>query len=265
MARVKKKSVATTGKELQSWDQELEGYAQNAIDKESGTGGGNYISTKNGNFTYKGDNIESPIPAVVLDSILDYAYYTTTYDDDKPTSPACFAIGIDEKTMQPHSDCAEPQSDLCHTCWANKYKSDDRGKGKACKNQRRLAVVNAEVLEDIDENAEIAMLRVSPTSLKYWSGYVKKIGTVLRRPPFAVVTEISIEPEKSYHILKFNLRSKIPDGMLGTMKKLMDQCQNDLSAGYPAFEEEIEEAPKKKLSRKATPKKKQVVKKKRKF
>jgi len=270
MARAKK----SESKELANWDEDLAKYAQEAADKESSSGGGNYMSTKNGNFTYKGDDIPSPFPTIVLDAVFDNAYYPDAYDDDNPASPICFAIGDDEKTLQPHPDCSDPQSDFCEGCWANKYKSGDNGKGKACKNQRRLALVAADVLDDIDENAEVAMLKVSPTSLKFWGGYVKKITQVLKRPPFAVIANVSLEPEKSYHVLQFEIGGKVPNNMLGTMRQLSESCQEDLHAGYPAFEETEEAttskrrpASKKKAvtKKKAAPKKKAVVKKKRKF
>jgi hypothetical protein len=268
MARKKKSSDS---KELATWEDKLAQYAEEALAKESGGGGGTYISTQNGEFTYKGDNLASPFEAIVLDSIIDYAYYDGPFDPDNIATPVCFAIGSDEKELQPHPDCSDPQSDFCRDCWANKYKSDDRGKGKACKNQRRLALVAADVLEEIDIDAEIAFLRISPTSLKYWGGHATKIGKVLKRPPFGVVSEISIEDEKTYFVVKFSVLDKVPVHLLGVMEELMNLCQEELTAPYSVFEDEEVEEPKqkstgkKKAFRKKKGMKKKGMKKKRKF
>jgi hypothetical protein len=92
---------------------------------------------------------------------------------------------------------------------ASKCVADRRGKG--CKNIRRLALIAEDGLEDI-ENAEIAFLKVPVTSVRYWSGHVQTLASQLKRPPFAVVTEISVVPDpKTQFAVKFRVAGQIDD------------------------------------------------------
>jgi hypothetical protein len=199
---------------LVKWDEEFAKAAEQAVEAEKSVGaGGNMIKLSGGAMSYQGGALPgNKISAVVLDSILHNAWYPEAYDPDNPKSPDCYAFGRDEKTMAPHPDSVDKQSDTCAACPKNQFGTADKGRGKACKNQRRLALMTENDLENIP-GAEIAHLHVPPTSIRAWAGYVRQVGEIYHRPPFGLVTEIERVPDQKdqFHVT-FTAMSVIDDG-----------------------------------------------------
>jgi len=256
-------------------------YAKAAAASEKHSGGGSFISTKNGEYTYQGDALDNPLRAVVVDFAHVNAYYEGAFDPNSPATPVCFAIAKSpedpdedvEHSMAPHPDAADPQAETCRECWANAWKSADNGRGKACKNMRRLALVAAGVdrgegvetsLEGVDANAEVAMLNLPPSALKYWGGFTKKLANVMGLPPFAVVTDLEIEDLDTGYTIKPTVVEELPDETIAEMMALREAVADDLTAPYQAQPEAEAPAPrrgKKRTAAKKTASKKTASKK----
>lgn len=209
MAKAEKKA----GKGMVKWDEELARYAQQAEKTESHVGSaGNYISTKGGRFSYQGTEMPSDtIRVIVVDHVICNSFYQGRYDPDNPSSPVCYALGREEDELQPHEQAEEPQHEDCDSCPMNQYGSADVGRGKACKNGRRLALILADDMDDIG-SAELAYLNIPPTSLKAWAGFVKSVAQTMKRPPFGVVTDITLEDDdKDQFHIAFSVVEKIDD------------------------------------------------------
>jgi hypothetical protein len=118
-----------------------------------------------------------------------------------------------DEDLKPHPDSEEPQTASCEVCTKNAWGSDPGGgKGKACKNVRRLAMVSANDLEDLSK-AEVAIAKLPVTSVKNWSTYANQISSVLKIPPLAVITQMSVEPNAQTQFqVHFELLDKITDG-----------------------------------------------------
>jgi len=197
-----------------TWEEELARDADAAVAAERTTGGGNFISIKGGHFSTKGEVLESPIRVIVLDSVSVNAYYTEKFNPDKPATPVCYAVDRDPEKLAPTNDVPSRQNLTCSDCWANAFGSGD-GKGKACKNGRKLALVSAMNLNDVTSDSEVFQLNLPPTSLKFWAGYVKKLKAVLRRPPWGVVTELEMQPSGGAYVIAPHLSE---DPLLGVDK-----------------------------------------------
>ena len=92
-----------------------------------------------------------------------------------------------------------PQHDgECSDCPLARWESADNGKGKACKNARRLAVLAYDESTELGE-AQMAMLKAPPTSLKNWASYAKSIALRYNRPTSTVVTAGSFNADNDYH------------------------------------------------------------------
>lgn len=207
----KTKKPASAG--VNSYDAELAKFAQEYTSMEENAGGGlPFISTKGGRLQLNGGEFPGNVAnLIVLDHILENQFYLDSYDPENPASPVCFAFGRTEADLTPHEKSSEPQCEGCKGCPMNEFGSADRGKGKACKNIRRLAVILEGDLDDI-ENATVAYLRVPVMSVKGWAGYVQQLGNVLKIPPFAAITEVSIVPDaKSQYRLQFKMVEQITD------------------------------------------------------
>lgn len=232
---------------VNKYDEELAQFAQQYATMEDGaTGSLPFISTKGGRLTFNGGEVpDGRMNVVVLDHILENHFYADAYDANNPASPVCFAFSHGDEELVPHEKSSEPQSEQCKGCPMNEFGSAERGRGKACKNIRRLAIITEDEMED-PENATVAYLKVSVTSVKAWAGYVQQLANVMRIPPFAAVTEISIVPDaKSQFKLQFKLVEQISDKAI--IKELIakrESIQQELVTPYqPTEVTEEEERP----------------------
>lgn len=238
------KKTAPTTKALANWDDELAKYATEAAATES-TNGGKFLSTKGGILSYGGNPVPGNVMnVIVLDHVMENHYYTERFDNDNPSSPVCYAFGRTEEEMAPHADCEAPNADACKGCPLNEWASADQGRGKACKNIRRLALIPEEGLEDL-ENADVAFLKVPVTSVKNWAGYVQALAAQMKRPPFAVLTEISVVPDaKTQFAVKFKVVEKIEDGdVLKAIIARRDAVSDKIAFPYSKNEDRPAPAP----------------------
>lgn len=232
---------------LASYDDRLAALAKQASQTEAHVGGGTYISTKGGVLSYNGGTVpDNRMNVIVLNHVCENAYYAgERYDPNNPSSPVCFAFFTNPDEAAPHEKAEDPQADACTGCPHNEFGSADTGRGKACKNIRRLALITEEGMEDI-ESATVAFLKVPVTSVKEWAGYVNSLNNTLKLPPLAVITEISIVPDsQSQFKLKFKLVEKIEDAdVLKALLDKMDASERDLVHPYmPNSERPAPQAP----------------------
>lgn len=211
------------GKAMVSWSEELARRAQMAASIEENVGsGGAFISLRGGRLQYNGAEVPgNKMNVVVLDHILEYTFYLNGFDPDNPQPPDAYALGRDENTLRWHENSiaeldGEPiAGELCKNSSINQWGSAEKGKGKACKNQRRLALITEDEAADVEsiKEATPVFLRVPVTSVKAWAGYVRQLEKTLQRPPLGVVTEISVVPDpKTQFKLQFKLVESIEDG-----------------------------------------------------
>lgn len=217
MAR-KKKSTA-----LATYDEQLAALAQAAAEQEASTGGGTFFSIRGGTLKLN----DSPLPnnemaVVIIDSILENTYYEGDFNTDEPQAPSCFGFGRSDEELAPHESVKVKQADACAECPHAEWGSSDRGRGKACRNRRRLALIPAGVFDKNGEfepeanaghfaNAPVAYLALPPTSINNFGAYVKKVAATLKRPPFAVITKIRVVPdEKTQLKVLFELIDSVP-------------------------------------------------------
>ena len=232
---------------ITKYDAEMAKYAQMAKDTEKNVGGGNFIGLQGGRMRYKGAEIPgNKMNVIVIDHILENNYYADKYDPDNIAPPDCYAFGRDEDEMVPHENSAKPQSGACVGCEKNEWGTADGGggKGKACGNRRRLALVTEGDMEDV-ESAEIAYLRLPVTSVRAWAGYVRQCADVLNKPPFAVVTSIEVVPDsKTQFKLQFELVQEIDDGeALGALLALREKVEKEIDFPYQVAVADVKKAP----------------------
>lgn len=249
------------------WDEELAKQAQVAAGMEASTGGSRFFSTKSGVLSFDG----APVPGnqmavVILGAMLENAFYEGKFDADNPVPPVCYALGTDEKAMAPHADVQAAGNAMCERCAdcpKNEWGSAEEGKGKGCKNTRRLSLIPAGDLDTQGrftaytdpahfQDSPAAILRVPPTSLKGYGAFVRQIASGLRRPPHAIFTKVRLIPDqKTQFRLLFEALESVPNELIPVLIKRHEQAQKDLDFPYP----EPEEAPAKpQKGKKAAPK-----------
>lgn len=263
------KDLATTkpgrggGKALAVLSQEL---AQLAQDESANipASAGAFLSSKGKRFTFQDQALQDPLQVIIVDHALSNAFYPDGYDPNNPKSPDCWAVAKVEGELAPPADLDTKVSDSCTGCPNNVFGSADTGRGKACKNGRILAVlILAEDVRKITpkviEDAPLAYLRLSPTALKPFNGYLKRITGQLSKPLFSVVTALRFDEAMEQPVVLPDFVGELTDeGAIRAIMTKREELQEELLAGYPKFDRE--EAPKGK-GRKAPPQAKKVAKK----
>jgi hypothetical protein len=184
-----------------------------ALKSRLGAPTGNKIrSAQNKKFRLPtGEEINNPLEVVILDFTSKNEFYPAGFDPKDIVPPTCFAIGQEPSLLTPSINSPEKQADSCSVCPNNQWGSGVRGQGRACKNQRVVAVMPPDGLAS---GHPIWTLVVSPTALKGFDDYVRSL--VSRKiAPVTVVTEVGFDPAKDYPSLIFKALRPIPEADLG--------------------------------------------------
>ena len=255
-----KKSASTA---VMKWDEELAKQAEIASGMEASAGGGNFFSTKSGVLSWQDAAMpNNQMGAIILDSIMENVFYEGKYDPDTPQGPTCFAFGRDETKMAPHKivvDAGNEQcgtSGLCSGCDKNEWGSAETGKGKACRNTRRLAMIPAgqfnqsgkfELIDNPEhyDTAVIGYMKLPVTSVKGYAGFVKQIAGALHRPPFGIITKVRVTPDvKTQFKVIFEPIMNVPDELMPSIMKRHAEAKTLIDFPYQPFEEQEAPAPK---------------------
>ena len=199
------------------------------------------MSLKGGNLSYQGQIIpQNKMKVVIIDWILHNLMFEGAYDETDIQSPVCYAFGRTKGELAPNpEDVAHPCNATCNGCENNEWGSADVGRGKACAETARLALISEADFGDVEAATE-AYLKVPVTSMSYWGGYVRELEQVYHRPPLAFVTEISIVPQAKqpgWH-LEFKMVEPLEDDdtMAAVLAKY-DAVSAKIAFPYPKFEE----------------------------
>jgi len=219
-----------------NWEERLATYATEAAAEEE-VFGGMFLSLKAGRLTLdKVPCAGNKLDVVVVASTVEYAFYEGKYDMNNPQPPVCYAFGKDEQQMSPHEKASKPQHTDCASCPKNVWGSDpEGGKGKACKNTRRLALISADIIADPSKiaDAEEIYVKLPVMSAKNWAIYVNNVNAQYKRPPFGVITNITTEPDaKSQFKVVFKSMGRIEDQ--AAMMALIDRHEaSQKTIGFP--------------------------------
>ena len=245
--------MAKGTKALVNYDAEFAKHAETVAKMEAGAALGTFFNLRGGQLTF-GD---APVPGnrmavVVVDHVLENVYYEGKFDPDSPSGPKCFAFGRDEKAMVPHEAAPEKQAKACSECPQNAWGTADSpsGRGKACRNTRRLALIPAGTLaangsftakEDPSdfETAGLAYLKLPVTSVKGFAGFVHQIATALKRPPFGIFTKVSVVPDaKSQFKVQFEPLEPAPKPLFPVLLKRHEEAAAAIEFPYVQREDD---------------------------
>lgn len=256
--------IKKPGKQVVTWDEELAKLAAESQAMEQSTSTGSFFSLKSGVLSLN----DNPFPhnqmaVIVLDTILENVYYGDGYDPDTAVPPMCFAFGRDENTMEPHviaTDAGLNPAATCGECPNNEWGSADVGRGKACSNRRRIAMIpcgtydkdgRLELFEDEEdfETSPLAFMKLPVTSVKGYAAYVKQIAATLSKPPLAVFTKVSVRPDtKSQFKVGFEALGQVPSDLLGVIMSRRAEAMASIETPYSKYE-----APEEKPAKKQRP------------
>lgn len=222
------------GTAITKWEAELAKHAADVAAAEQ-MPTGQFVSIRAGVLTIGGQPVkDNKVKVVIIDHVYENALYRGDYDADNPQPPHCFAFGRNEKELAPHEEAYEPANEACEGCPNNVFGSADKGKGKACKNTRRLALISADGLSpDSVQDGELVYMKLPVTSTKGWAYYVKGLFAAYKRPPFAVVTEVAVVPDpNSQFKVTFTYVGMVPDNVMGAIMERREKVMAEIMFPY---------------------------------
>jgi len=224
-------------KELVNLDDLLLGLAKEATAVERPSV--STIGLRAGQLSYNKQPVAgNKLDCIVIASTHANLYYEGAYDPDNLANPVCYSYSQDGVGMKPHPASSKPQAEICDECPHNKWGSAEKGKGKACKNVRHLALIPATTKAEEVATAELAVIKLPVTSVKNWANYVNKIATLFSRPPLGVVTTIGTQPDaKSQFQVIFNQVQPVENEMLKPLIDRMGSARGILERVYEANDE----------------------------
>ena len=155
-----------------------------------------------------GTETDGPFDAIVVEFVAANFFYEESFERGNITPPKCFALGLDSNSLVPSDNSPDKQAESCASCWANQFGSS--GKGKACQNTRLLALLPPDATID----TPVQILKVSPTAIKSFDGYVASVARAFQKPVRAVLTAIGFDPNSEYSSLRFGNPRKTDDMQL---------------------------------------------------
>lgn len=212
---------------------------------------GQSIGIKGKKFKYKDDVIGRVASFVIVDFIRANAYYDTPFHEDTIELPACLALSLDGEDMAPLEHCKRKQNEQCDGCKQNAWGSADVGRGKACAEQYRLAILAIDhTRNETYANCDMATVTVPPTSKKNFGQYVRALDENTGRPPLAFLTEFSFDDEFDHEVLLFEVSKPYKDAKtLSAILTRVDEAREMLMAP-PDFSGNVKESASKKKGKK---------------
>lgn len=185
---------------------------------------------------------DQPVPGnelncIVVASVTENQWFSTRYDPNVRSNPDCYAIGEGKaEQLAPMAESKDKQSEACVSCPKFEWGSNPAGgRGKACKERRRLALIPA------DLSAEMLLLNIPPTSIKNWSNHVAKVVATTGMSTAGVITNIKVVPSaKNQFEVKFDIVGKVPFEHLPALMQRKADALEVMLQPYPEIEEEEE-------------------------
>lgn len=242
--------------EVVKWSEELAKHA--SAEAAAETLQASSISLKAGVMTYRGQPVVgNKLDVVIVGAVRENQYFPERYDPNNIQPPLCWALGIEAEGMKPDpalvtevQNTDPKRSGECADCPQFEWGSDPNGgRGKACKEKRRLALVPVSALETGIMEAELALLTVPVMSVANWSNYVNKLKAAADRPAWSVITTVAVVPDpKSQFRVTFTYGANVADEHLSDLLKKKQEAEGLLFAPYPkrTAQEEPKETKKRK-------------------
>lgn len=183
-----------------------------------------WISLRGRQASLGGIPITLPIDVVALEFSTERAFYDAAFDPDNMRTPICWAVTDGKPTeSRPDPSSSQPQATACALCPHNAYRTSATGKGKACAEHRRVALVAM----NEDGPPDLRGVKVPPTSLKLWDNYVTTDlkaagGTAL----YSVITEIDWNGKiPTWPALTFKAMKRIDPRFYALLKQILPSAK----------------------------------------
>jgi hypothetical protein len=243
------KAKAGAIKKLEPWEEELKAKAAMARSKE--VVGVPRITHKNGILKLDGKKVDgNKITLLIVDYIFTKSYFETGYKDGESSTPVCYAYAdklAGDKGMKPHAAVLEKdrQSESCDNCEHNAFGTALQGRGKRCRDDRKLLCLVQSRDADRDPEAvrtcEMRTTNVPPSSLKSWAGLLAGIEEVSPTGAIqSVAVELTTEAQDQAYTLEWTIKDRLDGETVQALLARAEVSQSLLFAPWPKLEKKEE-------------------------
>lgn len=233
----KKPKTEKPGTEVTNWEDQLAEEAREVAKTERPSI--NKIKFTSGIMSYMDTALkDNTLDCIIVACVWENVWYPDKWKANEVKPPGCFALGIPEGGEEPvmiaHDVVINSPGPVCKDCPKFEWASDpEGGRGKACKERRRLAVIPAPAnLEDIT-SSDMAVMSIPVLSVKNWANYVNKLSAASQRPPWGVLTRVSLVPDaKSQFRVKFEAQQPLDSEQLPLVHQRIDSAVASLMIPY---------------------------------
>jgi hypothetical protein len=187
---------------------------------------------------YQGQAIPgNNLSCIILSSAVENRYDTKPFDPNNIQPPDCFALSTSGEEMVPSDKASNRQAERCDLCEMGKWQSNPKRPGKnhkPCKERRRLALLPADCIKSGNiKTAELAVITIPVTSVKYWGTFVNALVAEYTRPPWGMIANISARPHPVNQFeVNFKAIDRIPDELLGEVHARIPGANDILLTPY---------------------------------
>lgn len=138
---------------------------------------------------------------VMANPAITKTYYINGYVEGSDAKPDC--LSMDGKFPDPGSQ--QPQAESCALCPHNRFNTAVGGKGKACKDGKRIAVLPVFGNQPMNDNEDMGgpmLLAIPPASFNAFRAYVEELRAG-RKAPHVVVTRMAFDTQVSHPQITF--------------------------------------------------------------
>jgi len=159
--------------------------------------------------------------AVILAYQYFNAFYKKRYVPGQITSPNCWAANMDATALAPDSSVSAPEAKSCDNCPRNEWGSSlTGGRGKACSNKVRLAVVPPNATNE----SEVWTIDLSPTAQGLFTKVLREL-YAKDAPLQMVVMEFGFDPKVDFPKVTIRPIESISEDVAQALPVLIDKAQ----------------------------------------
>lgn len=245
----------------EDWEKQLRAQARD--DKSKFTSGVPRITVdvdKSGNLTFvaDGNQIGQEIIVASVESAWAKQWYASAYVKGASATPDCYAFGIKEKGLHAHPESPDKQNlqpdgtSPCDGCQHNKFGTARVGKGKACSDKPRLAVILFHDVEGKDEGAirraTVYQLDIPAASIGNFSQYLSMLVDLTPHGNFReAFTKVrcQMRPGAKGHEIKFEFVGVVPAKAMPALLARGPTAYEQMTQPFPVLEaaEQVPEKP----------------------
>lgn len=199
--------------------------------------GGQTLSFRGGTISYGSRTLGNEVDIVVMRSGFERVFYAGEFEADRIVAPNCFSYD----GAAPHPDAQDPQAKSCAECPRNEWGSDRRGKGKACREGVKIALLLAPGNKPLTrEWAESAPVITAKFSVLNSQRVTPKIDSLYERfgAPCKAVVTLEAHSDPNIQVANdLSFKSEIDDAdVLDALGNRLAEAGDELVKPYPQGE-----------------------------